>query len=145
MVTFPETLTSTDSLLANWLTHHSSAPPLGSEFVGLDPMAQAWVMLRCQQSFDEPLVVVFSSGAKARNAIDHFTFFGGGEAADRIHFIPSLEFDFHRSVLPNTEVLSERNVGLFHALNDPKKRVFVTTVKGLLQKAYFPKSFWGPP
>ncbi|MSP18572.1 MAG: transcription-repair coupling factor [Bdellovibrionales bacterium] len=143
MVTFPETLTSTDSLLANWLTNHSTAPPLGSEFVGLDPMAQAWVMLRCQQSFEEPLVVVFSSGAKARNAIDHFTFFGGREAADRIHFIPSLEFDFHRSVLPNTEVLSERNVGLFHALNDPKKRVFVTTVKGLLQKSLLPEKFLG--
>jgi transcription-repair coupling factor (superfamily II helicase) len=140
MVGFSET-SSTQSQFENWLTHQGKAPAQGSQFIGLDPIAQGLVLLKAFETFEEPVIAVFASGASARNAIDHFSFFGGKEAAQRIHFIPSLEFDFHRSLLPNSEVIAERNVSLFHALNDPKKRVFVTTVRSLLQKNLTPEIF----
>lgn len=136
-------ISPSDFQLENWLTNHGSAPPPGTRLVGLDPIAQGLVLLRSHESTDRPIVAVFSSGANARNAIDHFCFLGGKKAAGRIHFIPSLEFDFHRSLLPNSEVLAERNVAFFHAINDPQKRVFVTTVRALLQKVLNPEKFLG--
>ncbi len=142
MVGFNDSLSS-QSILENWLTHHGDSPSPGTQLVGLDPIAQGLVILKCHESSTPPIVVVFSSSANARNAIDHFSFFGGKEAAQRIHFIPPLEFDFHRSLLPNSEVLAERNVALFHAINDPEKRVFVTTLRALLQKTLLPEKFLG--
>lgn len=134
-------ISASDFQLENWLTNHGKAPPPGTKLVGLDPIAQGLALLKFHESTTQPIVAVFSSGANARNAIDHFSFFGGKEAAKKIHFIPSLEFDFHRSLLPNSEVLAERNVAFFHAINDPEKRVFVTTVRALLQKSLPPEKF----
>ena len=65
-------------------------------------------------------------------------FFGGTKSRERIHYLPPLDFDFYRSVLPNPTTLCERNVALFHALNDAQNRVFVTTVFALLQKVFPP-------
>ncbi|NBX69114.1 MAG: transcription-repair coupling factor [Proteobacteria bacterium] len=129
--------------LESWLTNHGNNLEPGTKLVALDPIAQGLVLLRAHESSDKPIIVVFGSGSTARNAIDHFCFFGGKEAAKRIHFIPSLEFDFHRSLLPNSEVLAERNIAFFHAINDPRKRIFVTTVKALLQKCLKPDKFLG--
>lgn len=142
MVGFSD-ISPSDFQLENWLTQSGKAPPLGSQFIGLDSIAQGLVILKRHESAVEPVFVVFSSSAAARDAIDHFSFFGGKEVADRIHFIPPLEFDFHRSLLPNLEVLAERNIALFHALNDPQKRVFVTTVRALLQKCLPAEKFLG--
>ncbi|MFM8313879.1 MAG: hypothetical protein ACKOA8_06305, partial [Deltaproteobacteria bacterium] len=139
----PTDISTSDSRLENWLTSHGKTPPPGTQFIALDPIAQALVLLNYHEASDKPVFAVFSSGSSARNVIDNFNFFGGKEAAGRIHFIPSLEFDFHRSLLPNSEVLSERNVALFHAMNEPKKRIFVTTVKALLQKNIPPEKFLG--
>ncbi len=141
MVEFSDISSSSKTPWENWLAQQAPSPALGSSFVGLDSISQGLVLLRCHQSTEEPIMAVFSSSAAARNAIDHFVFLGGKAVSERIHFIPPLEFDFHRSLLPNLEVLSERNIALFHAINDCKKRVFVTTIRAVLQKGLLPERF----
>lgn len=141
MVGFTDISSSSDFQLENWLSKQGLTLAKGSQFVGLDSIAQGITLVKLNESSKSPLLVVFSSSSKARDAIDHFSFFGGRESAEKIHFIPPMDFDFHRSLLPNNEVLTERNVALFHALNDPESRVFVTTVRALLQKNLTPEQF----
>src|SRR5439155_22461486 len=57
------------------------------------------------------------------------------------HYIPASEFDYYRGLLPNPELLAERNAALFQALNDAAGRVFVTTVAALAQKVLTPEAF----
>ncbi|MBY0370103.1 DEAD/DEAH box helicase, partial [bacterium] len=104
--------------------------------MGLSDSLKAWVVAALGASRSEPVLVVLSSGAAARNFIDGYRFFAGAQKADRIHYLPALDFDYYRSVLPNPSTLCERNVGLFHAINDSKGRVFVTTAQALLQKVF---------
>lgn len=81
MVGFSD-ISPSDFQLENWLTQSGKAPPLGSQFIGLDSIAQGLVILKRHESAVEPVFVVFSSSAAARDAIDHFSFFGGKEVAD---------------------------------------------------------------
>ncbi|MBI4402744.1 MAG: transcription-repair coupling factor [Deltaproteobacteria bacterium] len=93
------------------------------------------------QRTTDPLVAVFSTHLEARNAIDNLSYFIGKSAVRAIHYLPNYDFDFNRGILPNPEVIFERNVALFHAIRDPAKRIFVTTIGALIQKAMPPESF----
>lgn len=101
---------------------------------GLTPLSQALVLSSLSQRTRKPLLVVFGSRAEARNACDNLAFFLGRDHRERTHYIPSIDFDFHRGLLPNPEIFCEKNTALFHALNDPTDRIFVTTLGALLQK-----------
>jgi transcription-repair coupling factor (superfamily II helicase) len=111
------------------------------EFSGIPPLAQALVMAAFRQRTKAPLLFIAKHPSAARDFIDNFAFFAGSEVADRTHYLPAPEFDFYRGLLPNPETLCERNVGLFHAINDPQGRVFVTTVTAFLQKFLPPAQF----
>lgn len=122
--------------LEGWLGQSQAPPPTGTAFIGLSDTLKAWALATLNIQQPSPKLVVLSSGASARAFIDAYRFFAGQDQADRIHYLPALDFDYYRSVLPNPTTLCERNVGLFHAINDPKGRVFVTTVQALLQKVF---------
>jgi transcription-repair coupling factor (superfamily II helicase) len=133
----------TDAVLSldNWFLKGDSAPETPARVAGLGQLAKALLLTTLNQRDDRPVLVVFGSRAEARNAIDNFTYFAGREAASRVHYLPSIDFDFYRGILPNPELLSERNVGLHHAVADANRRVFVTTVGALLQKVIPPSAF----
>jgi transcription-repair coupling factor (superfamily II helicase) len=127
------------SILERWLLNEVPLPEAGVAFCGLTDTLKALVTATLVEQSEAPNLIVFPSGSAARAFVDAFRFFAGKASAGRIHYLPAVDFDFYRSVLPNPTTLCERNVGLFHALNDPKRRVFVTTAAGILQKV-FPSS-----
>lgn len=134
---------ASDSPLTKWIEKRTAAPPSGARFVGASELAQGLILDALKETTTQPILVVFRSRQVARNVIDNLTFFAGAEAADRIHYIPPLDFDFYRGLLLNPETLCERNVGLYHALNNPQGRVFVTTITGILQKTIPPTEYLG--
>ncbi len=122
--------------LEAWLLRQDAPPPLGAHFSGLSDTLKSMVTCALANQSEKPLLIVLQSGASAHNFIDTFRFFAGKQKQGRVHYLPALDFDFYRSVLPNPTTLCERNVALFHAINDPEGRVFVTTVNALLQKVF---------
>ncbi len=125
--------TETFSALETWIL--DGKPALSApELTGVPPLAQALVTAAAHQRDESPLLYIAQSPGSARDLIDNLAFFAGSDAADRTHYLPAPEFDYYRGLLPNPETLCERNVGLFHALHDPRGRVFVTTLSALLQK-----------
>ncbi len=122
--------------IASWLHQPSAGLVAGARFTGLSESLKAAVATGLAQTNESPLVVVLATASAARSFVDNFRFFAGSLRADRLHYLPPVDFDYYRSVLPNPATLCERNVGLFHAINDPKGRVFVTTVAALLQKLF---------
>jgi len=122
--------------LVRWLGTREELPSEARVFNGLDPLAKGLVLAAQHQRSSQPLLVIFATAAEARQAIESFEFFAGTEESKRIHYLPAVDFDYFRGLLPNPETLCERNVGLFQALNDPSRRVFVTTVTTLLQKVF---------
>jgi transcription-repair coupling factor (superfamily II helicase) len=116
-------------------------PPLGSQFVAFPEVAKGLLVSVLSSRSKAPWFVIFGTKVEARNFIDNYCYFAGNKASDRIHYIPAADFDFYRGILPNPEVLCERNASLFHALNDPTERVFVTTVGALLQKVVPPQEY----
>ncbi len=122
--------------LEDWLAGKAEAPPAGARLVGLTPLLKALVVSTLSSEGAAPTLVVLNSSASARAFIDSFRFFCGKAKEDRVHYLPALDFDYYRSVLPNPSTLCERNVGLFHALNDANGRVFVTTLPALLQRVF---------
>lgn len=126
----------TSQALEGWLFQTEGVPPRGTHFTGLSDTTKAMVACALRRQGPQPLLVILSSGASARAFVDCYRFFAGKEQAARVHYLPALDFDYYRSVLPNPATLCERNVGLFHAMNDPAKRVFVTTLAALLQKVF---------
>jgi len=134
-------MAESESTLENWLLRGSGPPPEFTSIAGIDELGKGMVLAALHQRTDCPIVAVFSSRAEARNAIDNFGYFAGKKAGERAHYLPSVDFDYYRGVLPNPEQLCERNVALFHALNDSSRRVFVTTVSTLLKKAVPPSEF----
>jgi transcription-repair coupling factor (superfamily II helicase) len=127
--------------LESWLTKGDSLPPFRTHFVGLEDLGKGMVISALSRKASQPLLVVFNTRAEARNAIDNVCYFGGDTLEQRVHYLPALDFDFYRGLLPNPETLCEKNVGLFHALNDPGGRVFVTTVSSLLQRVVPPQEY----
>jgi transcription-repair coupling factor (superfamily II helicase) len=124
-----------------WLTESDKLPEKGSRFVGFDDLAKAIALTALARRTRRPLVVVFPSRAAARNALDNFCQFSGEGRSACAHYLPCIDFDFYRGLLPNPETLCERNVALFHALNDPEGRIFFTTVRSVLQKVVRPDEF----
>ena len=124
-----------------WLSAPADLPPNSTSFVGLDDLGKGLVLSALSQRTTEPVIAVFGSRAAARNAVDNFLYFAGRDARSRVHYLPSIDFDYYRGLLPNPELLCERNVALYHALNDAGGRVFVTTVSALLQKVVPPREF----
>ncbi len=122
--------------LEAWLFRQAEPPPTGAHFSGLNDTLKAMVTCALAAESEQPLLIVMPSSASAHAFVDSFRFFAGMQKEGRIHLLPSLDFDFYRSVLPNPSTLCERNVSLFHAINDPLGRVFVTTVNALLQKVF---------
>ena len=133
----------TRKTLEGWLLQSEPVPPAGTHFSGLSDTLKALVTSALSQAQTCPQLVILESGLSARRFIDAFRFFAGHEKGERVHYIPALDFDYYRSVLPNPVTLCERNVALFHALNDPKGRTFVTTVSALLQKVFPASEFLG--
>ncbi|MFM8268708.1 MAG: transcription-repair coupling factor [Pseudomonadota bacterium] len=125
----------------SWISKSSDLPPLGLHFVALDSLSQAWTLSALQEKTKQPILVVFRTHSEARNAIDNLDFLGGRVISEKTHYLPPLDFDFYRGLLPNPETLCERNTSLFHALNDPAKRIFITTLDALLQKNVTPEAF----
>jgi len=127
--------------LSHWLETLSEMPKTGTRFVGSSELGQGLVLAALTKTVRAPILAVFRTRQVARNVIDNFSFFSGNEAADRVHYLPPFDFDYYRGLLPNPETLCERNVALYHALNNPQGRLFVTTVTGLLQKTIPPLGF----
>ncbi len=132
---------SDDSTFEKWLSDGESLPSKGTRFAGFDDLSKAFALGALAERTRRPIVVVFSSRAAARNALDNFSYFVGEKAAAQAHYLPCIDFDFYRGLLPNPETLCERNVALFHALNDPEGRLFFTTVRSVLQKVVPPDEF----
>jgi transcription-repair coupling factor (superfamily II helicase) len=122
--------------LVEWLGGKGAPPEVGASFAALNDTLKALVVSRLSATSDHPLLLVFGTSGAARSFTDAFTFFAGQSKATHVHLLPSLDFDFYRSILPSPTKLCERNVSLFHALNDSSGRIFVTTVAGLLQKVF---------
>lgn len=129
------------SSVERWLESGRGEPDFARTFTGLGHLEQGMFLSALQARADVPVLCVLASPSDARQVIDNLTFFGGDELGKRVHYLPPLDFDFYRGLLPNPEVLCERNVALFHALNDPKRRVFVTSAPALLQKVFPPQEY----
>ena len=125
----------------NWLWNTQDIPEKGTHFVGTDELDKALILSTLSHRTSRPLLLLFSTRATARNTIDNLRFLLGPTVGEKIHYLPSLDFDFYRGLLPNPEILSERNATLFHALNDPNGRIFVTTGAALIQKFVPTESF----
>lgn len=132
-----------ESALEHWLCQSESPLPPQKEMATLSVVEKSLVLSAAYHRSKSPLVAVFSTAAEAREAIDLLGVFAGKKALERIHYIPSVDFDYYRGLLPNPETLCERNVGLFHALNDPKKRIFVTSLPALMQKVFSAEAYLG--
>ncbi len=127
--------------LPHWLGETEELPPAARRLVGLDPLAKGMVLAAQHQRSTRPILAVFATSSEAREAVESFQFFAGLAASDRVHYLPPVEFDYYRGLLPNPESLCERNVGLFQALNNPERRVFIATVTTLLQKVFPAQEF----
>ncbi len=119
-----------------WFHDPDQSLPSGTHLAGLTDSLKAMLCAALLERSSRPLLVVLRSSGAARDFIDSFRFFAGASRGEKIHYLPPMDFDFYRSVLPNPTTLCERNVGLFHALNEPQGRVFVTTISALLQKVF---------
>jgi len=126
---------------AHWLGSQEPLPSSAIRLVGLDIVAKGLVLAAQHQRSTRPLLAVFGHASEARQAIESFEFFASHAARERIHYLPPVDFDFYRGLLPNPETLCDRNVGLFQALNSPERRVFVTTATAFLQKVFPPSEF----
>jgi transcription-repair coupling factor (superfamily II helicase) len=125
----------------SWISDSAALPPMGLHFCGLDSLSQAWTLSALHERTKQPILAVFRTHSDARNVIDNLNFLGGAGLKKKIHYLPPLDFDFYRGLLPNPETLCERNTSLFHALNNPEKRVFITTLHALLQQNVTPEAF----
>ena len=126
--------------LEHWLSSTDPFPPL-KQLVGLDNVNKALILAEAFARSDEPHLVVFANRGDARSFYDHLLFFLGQSQKDRIHYFPHLEFDFFRGIFPNPETIHERNTTLFHAANDPKGRLFITSLHPFLSKVVTPEAF----
>lgn len=114
----------------------TSALARGTRCYGLDPFAKCLVVAGLfSEKKHQTLGVVFQTKALARAAVDHLRLLVGNAQADRVHYLPALDFDYYRGLFPDPDAILERNVALFHLLNDPKDRVFVTSLSTTLQRA----------
>ena len=85
---------------------------LRSKFVGVTELGSGMVLADLMERTKGPVLAIFRSRQVARDVIDNLSFFTGKRFEDRIHYIPPMDFDFYRGLLPNPETLCERNIGL---------------------------------
>jgi len=124
-----------------WLFQSKEELPSGLKFCGLDLLSKAWTLFEISRRSKKPVVFISSTHSEARRVVDNLKFLGGSSLSGRIHYLPPLDFDFLRGLLPNPETLCERNTALFHALNDSSERIFVTSLHAVLQKNMAPEAF----
>jgi transcription-repair coupling factor (superfamily II helicase) len=120
--------------LEKWFSEPGQSVPEGTHLTGLNELGKSLFLAELMRREDRPLTVVFPTRTEARNAIDNLKFFLEEADHARIQFLNAVDFDYYRGLLPNPESLCERNVALFHLLNNPRKKLFVTTVGAVLQK-----------
>ncbi len=124
-----------------WLQTPEATLPFGQSFLGLGNLARALVGTALARKTFHPILFVTAEKAQARALVDDLRFFLGKERAERVHYFPTIDFDFYKGVLPNPDDLAERNLALFHTLVDPEKRIFVCPLSALLQKTLPPEVF----
>ncbi len=127
--------------IENWLSGSSSHFPDCTVLNGLDQLGKAMVLSSFLLKGAQCTFVIFPSQHDARNAIDNIQFFASKQNAGKIFYIPPFEFDYYRGLLLSPEKLAERNVSLFHLMNDPTGKIFVTTVSSALQKTFVPEEY----
>ena len=127
-------LVAFDSPLEKWILEGGSLPATSRRYVGLGELDKALCLAAAHATQKVPLLAVFATRAEARSVVDNLRFWLGATDSARVHYLPAVDFDYFRGLLPNPEILCERNTTLFHAMNDPERRLFVTTVPALLQK-----------
>lgn len=125
----------------SWLFDARELPVNKTHFCGLDTVSQAWTLRELSNRSQKPILAVFKTHAAARNVLDNLRFLSGETKNKNIHYLPPLDFDFYRGLLPNPETLSERNAALYHALNDASGRIFITSLHAFLQKNLPPEAF----
>ncbi len=133
--------------LESWLREPTPASSNGPfthsrAIYGLSGLDKALVIAQALKANPTQSIWVLSHQSHdARDLIDHLQFFLGAAFKDRIHYLPPYPFDFFRGLLPNPELIAERNVFLHYALQSPKGRIFVTTPPSILQKVPKPDFF----
>lgn len=120
--------------LENWITGTEVSELHAKRFSGLDELGKALVIAKYNANTTEPILLVFQNKAQARNAIDNLKFLLGAESSKKVHYFPTIDFDYFKGVLPNPESAAERNLALQALRHDPHKRIVVTTSGALLQK-----------
>jgi transcription-repair coupling factor (superfamily II helicase) len=116
--------------IEHWILESHELPPTNRWVVG-DDLSKALSLVALAQKTADPILVVCGTRTEARNLLDNYSFLMRGQR--NAHYLPSIEFDYHRGLLPNPEVLCERNVALYHALHS--KGVVISTLPAILQKA----------
>lgn len=129
--------------LVRWFRSPKEPLPAGSRVRIDSELGKALFLASLSERESAPIVVVVPHAKEARDAADHLAFLRGPKLAERIHVLPAYEFDYYRGLLPNPETFFERNVALYHALNDATGRVFITSVTALLQRVLPVESFLG--
>lgn len=128
-------------MLETWIASEEKLSLHATRFSGLDELGKALIVSKFHSSSEDPILLVYQNKALARNAIDNLKFFLGEKKAERVHYFPTIDFDYFRGVLPNPESAAERNTALYSLLKDPKHRIVVTTVGALLQKTFAVPAF----
>jgi len=126
---------------SQWLLNPEQPLEKASRFAGLDDVGKSVVLGTFALRTRNPILVVFPTKAEARAVVDNLGWLLGKEKSARIHYIPHLDLDYYRGLLPNPELIWERNSALFHALNDAKGRIFITSLPALALKAMEPMEF----
>lgn len=116
--------------LENWLLEGGRLPTPAS-VSGAQALGKALILAALWERERAPLGVVFNSGVEARNAFDHLNFLLGGSQS--ICFLPAPEFDFHKGLYPNLELIYERNRTLYQT-QEASPKIFLTTARALLHK-----------
>jgi transcription-repair coupling factor (superfamily II helicase) len=124
-----------------WLFDAGQSLEKASRFAGLDEVGKALVLATFAKRTDVPVVAVFPTKAAARAVVDNLEWLLGRERFSKVHYLPNLDLDYYRGLLPNPELIWERNRALFHAAHDAKKRLFVTSIQAFTLKAGSPTEF----
>jgi len=128
--------------LEKWLAEGNALPEPGTRFTGLGELDKALLLAALSSRSSRPILAVFAGRGEARNIVSNLGFWlGEQEAARKVHYFPAVDFDFYRGLLPNPEVLCERNATLFHAKEDPSGQIFVTNTHAFLQRVFPAREF----
>lgn len=129
------------NFLESWILSQEAPPLQATRFSAIDELGKALILAKAFSLSSHPFLLVFETKARARNAIDNLKFLLGREHSRKIHYFPTIDFDFYRGVLPDPETAAERNAALYSLLKDPSKQILVTTIGALLQKTFSVNAF----